>query len=321
SNLNFHPLSVLGHDCGVKRFVPDRLGCTDPVAKPVGIRRVKICHNRIDLPADRFFRFRWRVYNDPYREQVVHLFERNVLTPHLIPYRVDRLRSSRDLKLESLPFKFIFDWLDELPHQLRPCCFCRVDLLRDIGIHLEVGKTQVQVFQLCLDRIKSQTVRKRRVQINGLRSNFELLVSRHAVERSHIVQAICQLYEDHPDIVGQCEEHFAEILRLLRRAVLEYAANLGETVDDARYLGTEDPFNVLELYVGVLHYIVEQGRNNGSGSEAHFFHADLRYGQGVKDERFTRLPPHILVSFERNGEGPLDKLRVALIQDRFSFSE
>src|SRR5690606_32447013 len=226
------------------------------------IRRIEVCYDRIDLPAHGFLRFGWGIHHYPYREQVVHLFEWDVLTSHFIPDGIYRFGPAGNVKLESLPLKFFFDGLDKYPHQLGAGRLRRVDFLGYIRIDLEVGKPQIQVFQLGLDRIESERVGQRRIEIYGLRSDLELLVARHALQRPHIMEAVRQLDENYADVVGQCKEHLAEILRLLRRAVFKHAPYLGEVVDDARHFVAEYPFNVLQLTVGILHNVVEYCRNN-----------------------------------------------------------
>src|SRR5690606_10410333 len=117
---------------------------------------------------------------------------------------------------------------------------------------------QIQIFQLCLDRVQSESVRKRCIQIDGFRSNLELLVSRHAVQCPHIVKTVCQLDEDHSYVIRQREEHLAEVFRLLRSTIFKYTANLRKPVDDTGYFRTEDALDIFKFDVGILHNIMKE---------------------------------------------------------------
>ncbi|MDZ7821396.1 MAG: hypothetical protein U5N26_06055 [Candidatus Marinimicrobia bacterium] len=57
---------------------------------------------------------------------------------------------------------------------------------------------------------------------------------RQGVEGAHIVEAVGEFDDDHPDVIGNAQEHLAEILGLLLLFALELdAADLGDAVDEA----------------------------------------------------------------------------------------
>src|SRR5690606_23765355 len=133
SNLNFDPLPVLRHYRRVQRLISVGFWGADPITQTVGVGRIKVGHDRIYLPTNRFLVFVWGVYHNADGEQVVYFFKGNILTTHLIPDGVNGLRAAGDLELQVELIKFLFDGLHELPHQLGPCGPGGIDLLGNVG--------------------------------------------------------------------------------------------------------------------------------------------------------------------------------------------
>ena len=74
------------------------------------------------------------------------------------------------------------------------------------------------------------------------------------------MQTVADLDEDDADVVAHREQQLLEVLGLCGGFVTEDAAgDLGQSVDDLRYLFTEDVLYVLDGVFRVLHHIMEQG--------------------------------------------------------------
>ena len=73
---------------------------------------------------------------------------------------------------------------------------------------------KAQVFELCRNRVHAQTVGNRGVDIEGFSGDALALFIRHGAQRAHVMQAVCQLYQDHPDVLGHGQGHFLEVLGL-----------------------------------------------------------------------------------------------------------
>jgi len=145
-------------------------------------------------------------------------------------------------------------------------------LFRNFGskiiVYLRVEVAEGEVFQFALNRGNTQSVRHRRVDIEGFLGDTALFGFRLVLQRPHVVQAVSQLDQDDPDIIGHGQEHLAKILRLTLLLGLEiYFAYLGDTIDQIGYFGAED---VLQLLVGgecVFQCIMQQtGYHVGTSS-------------------------------------------------------
>ena len=97
------------------------------------------------------------------------------------------------------------------------------------------------------------------------------------LERPHIVQAVGELDQDHPDVLGHRQDHLAEVLGLLFFGGLERdLRKLRHAVDEFRDVLAELLFNLLERRVRVLDGVVQK-----SGDDARNVEPEL--GQGLGD--------------------------------------
>ena len=65
---------------------------------------------------------------------------------------------------------------------------------------------EAQVFQLCFDREKTQTMCQRSVEVKRFSRNLELFGGKHRTQGSHIMQTVGNLNQDHTDIVTHGEQ-------------------------------------------------------------------------------------------------------------------
>ena len=199
---------------------------------------------------------------------------------------------------------------------LRQVAVAGVRLAGELRLDLPVGaRVQVQegeVFQLRLHPGNAQAVRQRRVDFQRLASHQALLVARHVLQGAQVVQAVGELDEDDPDVLGHGDQHLAEALRLalflaeeLQLAELRYAGN------QRRDFRAEQRRDLVLAGVGVFNGVVQQGAGHGHGVHLQF-RQNGRHLQGVgyvRDARFPRLVPVRL-----GGEvvGATDHVRVGL---------
>ena len=80
----------------------------------------------------------------------------------------------------------------------------------------------------------------RRINLLRLARNLLLPLRRQVLQRSHVVQPVGQLDEDHADVVHHGQHHLANALRLgfFARGKFDLA-DLGDALDDVRYLLAE----------------------------------------------------------------------------------
>ena len=88
------------------------------------------------------------------------------------------------------------------------------------------------------------------------------------MQRSHIVQPVSQLDQQHANIVRHGEQEFAQIfcgllsLGLGGDFFLLDLAQLGHAIDQPRDIGAEQPFNLFGRGQRVFQRVVEQGGND-----------------------------------------------------------
>ena len=131
-----------------------------------------------------------------------------------------------------------------------------------------------------------------------------------AVERAHVVEAVGQLDQDHPDVGGHRDHHLAVVLGLLLVAALEGdAGELRDAVDELGDVVAEALAHVVERRARVLDGVVQQRRADRLGVEAHAG-ADLRHADRVGDELLARLAALVGVALAGEGERLADALEV-----------
>ncbi len=171
--------------------------------------------------------------------------------------------------------------------------------LADLGGHgvvvVGVELCEGEVLELALDLPDAQPVRQRRVDVEGLTrdSQTPLLVVR--CDGAHVVQAIAQLDEHHPDVLGHRDEHLADVLGLSLFACVDVdLAELGDPVHQLGDVGAELLAQLLTGDVRILDCVVEQGGDEGVGVEPEVGE-NPGHGDRVGDVRLTAQPRLALV--------------------------
>ena len=167
-----------------------------------------------------------------------------------------------------------------------------------------------EVLELPLDRVDPEAVRQRGEDLERLPSLLLLLLLRERADRAHVVEAVGQLDQDHPDVGGHRDHHLAVVLGLPLVAALEGdLGELGDAVDQLRDLIAEVVADLVEAGAGVLDRVVEERRAERRGVEAKAG-ADPRHAEGVGDEVLAGLALLARVALAGEGEGALDLLAV-----------
>ena len=94
------------------------------------------------------------------------------------------------------------DLLDDLVDEVLSCLAGQGYFFLEVVVNVRLQVFQRQIVQLDLYFGNTKTVRQRRVDLDGLPGLFLLLLRLHILERPHIVEAVRQLDEDDPDILG-----------------------------------------------------------------------------------------------------------------------
>ena len=208
----------------------------------------------------------------------------------------------------------------------------RLDLV--VGVGLEV--LERQVFQLPLDLPDAQAVGERGEDLQGLLGDLLLAVFRHRAERPHVVQAVGQLDDHDPQVLGHGEEDFAEVGGALVGLAVPLLAGLGlragrgqfgggggvhagaggkfvaglevgefqlgDAVHQVGDLGAELGGDLVAGDAAVFHDVVQQP--GGQGGVVHLQAGeDVGDGEGVGDVRFAGAPLLVLVLLGGVGVG------------------
>ena len=167
-----------------------------------------------------------------------------------------------------------------------------------------------EVLELPLERVDTEPVRERRVDLECLLGLLHLLLLAEVLDRPHVVEAVGKLDEDDPDVLGHRDDHLPVVLRLGLLAARELdPRQLRDALDQLSDVGAELGAHLVELGLGVLDDVVQEGRGDRLLVEVEL-RADAGNTPGVVDELLagsTHLPA---VPLLRVLERPADQLAV-----------
>ena len=90
-----------------------------------------------------------------------------------------------------------------------------VEELGQLAEPLRLEGLEREVLELPLDLPDAEALGERRVDLEGLARDPELLLRREGGEGAHVVQAVGELDEDDADVLGHRQEHLPDVLGLL----------------------------------------------------------------------------------------------------------
>ena len=112
-------------------------------------------------------------------------------------------------------FDFFYDLLVRFFDEGLSLLTFLLDALNEIVVCFGIQIAKAQVLKLPLNVRYAETVRKRRIDFDGLACNAFLLVFTNIFEGAHVMQAISKLYHDDADILRHGEEHLSVTFKLL----------------------------------------------------------------------------------------------------------
>ena len=112
-----------------------------------------------------------------------------------------------------------------------------LDLLRERVVGRLVDVAEGEVLELVLDLGHPEAARDRRVDVERLARDPLLAVLGQVLQRAHVVQAVGELHQDHPDVVDHRQQHLAVGLGLALLAGGERdLRDLGDAFDDVEHV-------------------------------------------------------------------------------------
>ena len=245
-----------------------------------------------------------------HRREVVDLVELAALLGHLVVDRVEVLRPPEDhggdvglLELEAEDRGRLLDLFLAVGAPVG-------DHRLDLGVLARVQDLEREVLELPLERVDTEPVCERRVDLERLLGLLHLLLLAEVLDRPHVVEPVRELDEDDPDVLGHRDDHLPVVLRLGLLAARELdPGQLRDALDELSDVGPELGAHLVELGLGVLDDVVQEGRGDRLLVEVEL-RADAGNAPGVVDELLagtTHLPA---VPLLRELERPADQLAV-----------
>ena len=118
------------------------------------------------------------------------------------------------LAFDARIFYVLSHFRGDLMHISFPLGLALRDFFNKVIIDIGFQIFERKVIQFHLDLGYSEPGCDRRIDVERLLRDADLLLGRHVAQRAHIVEAVCELDQNDTDILGHCKEHLAKVSRL-----------------------------------------------------------------------------------------------------------
>lgn len=136
---------------------------------------------------------------------------------------------------------------------------------------------ETEVLELAFDLADTETVGDGGINLEGLARDALLLLWREMLEGAHVVEAIGELDDDDPDVLGHGEKHLAQVLEVvLFLGATEFdLAEFGDAIDEESDVSAKFLSDFVKGDSGVFGDVVEE-----ASGERLFVHADFSQNLG-----------------------------------------
>ncbi len=268
---------------GVEGLIPVELGHRDVVLEPARHRLPQ----RVD-DADGAVAVLHRVHDHAQCREVVDLVELLALDGHLLVDGVDVLRPSGDLDGHDADvLELAIEERSRVGDHGVAVGAALVDELLDLGVAAGMERGEGEVLEFRLERVDTEAVRERCVDLEGLARLLDALVLAHVAERAHVVQPVGELHHEDAEITRHRDDELAVVLGLVLLLALEVdLRELGDTVHQCGDVRTEQGLHLVEAGLRVLHGVVHQSGLDGLRVRPELG-ADHGAPDGMRDERLS----------------------------------
>ena len=208
ADLDFQRIAP-GHNRGVQGLVAIGLGHGDIVLETA---RNGLPHGMND-PQDTIAVLD-AFHQHAHSRQIVDLADVLLIPLHLLVDAVEMLGTAADIRHDLALGQLLLDLLDGVVNESLALLALLLDTFHQVIICLRIKIAQAQILQLPFHIGNAQAIGQGRIYFNCLLGDALLLVLPHVLEGAHIVQAVCQLDHDDPDVLGHGQEHLAVVLQL-----------------------------------------------------------------------------------------------------------
>jgi hypothetical protein len=244
--------------------------------------------------------------------EVEDLVELLAAAAHLHVDRVEVLGAALDVGLDAGLLELGADEARRLFGVVLTVGAALRDPLLDLLVLAGVQGGEGEVLELPLEVVDAESVRERRVDLEGLLGLLDLLLLAEVAERVHVVQAVAELDQDDADVGRHRDDHLAVVLGLLLLLGGEvHLGQLGDPVDQHRDLVAELLAEPLDRRLAVLDHVVQEGGGDGHRVELQLRDVE-RGADRVVDVRLAALARLAAVQDDGGGEGARDQLAVGV---------
>src|SRR6185295_12088202 len=247
-----------------------------------------------------------------HRGQVVDLVELLPALGHLLVDGVKVLRAEGDVGGDANLVELFLQTLARRLDELLAVGTALVHHRLDLGVLARMERLEREVLELPLDRVNTETMCERRVDLERLPRLLQLLLLAQVLDRPHVVEAVGELDEDDVGVLRHRDDHLALVLRLGLLAALELdPCQLRDALHEDGDVVSELRTDLLDRRRSVLDDVMDErrGKRRLVTSE---LGEDLGHTDRVEHEV---LPAPPLLSFVRpTGEAirPLEQVPVDL---------
>ena len=211
ANLQLDALAARTDDGGVDRTVVVLLGRRDIVLEAPGHARPGRMRD-----ADRGVAVGDGVDENPEAVDVGQLFEGDRPALHLLPDRIGLLLPALDLDLDAAAGELVGELRRDPRDDRAILGLHRLETRDDQRVGVRHQAAEGEVLELAAHALHAHAARERGIDVEGVLGDAGPLVLRHELERAHVVQAVGELHQQHPRVVGDRQQQLAEIFGLLR---------------------------------------------------------------------------------------------------------
>ena len=202
-------LSARAYECRVKRLVHVLLRHGNIVLETARYRLILLMYDTKHCVA-----VRYGIHQNSDGKEVIYLVYSLVLIDHLLIYTEEMLCPAVYLCLDAGIRNILLDIVYQALDVGVALCLSECYLLYQIVICIRIEVLHTKVLELYLYLADTKSLRDRAVDILCFSGDTLLCLLGLVLECTHIVQSVCQLYEDDPDILCHGEKHLAQILSL-----------------------------------------------------------------------------------------------------------
>ena len=152
--------------------------------------------------------------DDAYRDQIEDFIDLLVLIFHLFVDAVIMFRSAVNIIMQMHIVQRVSNLADDQIDGRFALFLTLIDLFFEVLELLRMQIFECQILKLKLDFGNTEPAGKRRVNFESFVALFDFFLGAHVLHGPHVVQSVRQLDDQDADVLGHCQKHLAEVLRL-----------------------------------------------------------------------------------------------------------